>query len=196
MADFLLWAALRSYGPRKIEADPWASRANLRFDTSFQEVDGAFGGHEFHINKPVPAFRRLPSGVSPKRPPREDVTTTELCAYFVWAEANIQRLAREGSPAHIVHMDQEIRQVAELLKGSRLSLDAVRQLCSLGIRLADTVPLYEPEDPDQVQSAVDAKKMLGVVFLQRDVRWQRIASWWRDVRDQLDDDNPGLLGRE
>ncbi|MBN2361663.1 MAG: DUF3800 domain-containing protein [Deltaproteobacteria bacterium] len=194
MADFLLWAALRQYGPASIRGDEWAKRAGLHFDTCFQEDNGSLGGHEFHINEPIPAFHELAVPGEYVKAPKEKPTINELANYLAWSEANIQHLAKNGVPEHASHMLPEIQSLSANLRDEHLSIDTIHKMTGLSIRLIDTVPLYDPKNRDEVNFATDAKKMLGVVFLRHEIRWMSIAHWWRGIRVSIARTNPVKLG--
>lgn len=194
MADFLLWAALRRHGPAPSSRCKWCERVKLVFDTAWSEVDGPLRGVELHLNETIPAFNETAFPDTHIKAPDEPASRTALAESFAWAEAKIQCLVRHGLPDHVSHMAGEVTRVAELLRSPAISLETVQQMASLALRLIDTVPFYEPTNKEEVHFAIDAKKMLGIILLGREIRWFSIASWWREARVDLAREQPHFLG--
>jgi hypothetical protein len=194
IADFLLWAALRKWGPNPVTGCKWADYVGLTNKAAWRQIEGPLGAKEFYINAPIPVYSELLIDVENIKAPEDAPSLECMARYFAYAEANIQHLAQNGLPLHANHMETEVEDLAKILKRSKISGYDVHKLCEVSLRLIDTVPLYNPKNMQDTHFVIDAKKIFGIVYMRKEIRWFGITTWWKDVREKIAQERPALIG--
>lgn len=177
-ADFLLWAVSRKYGNRYDRV--WYDRVGLKVESTSSESHGPFYEANLQLNNPIsesPASSLVP--LEYIKAPKNNPSKEELIRYFQWAKDKIQELAQKGLPTHASHLTDEVNEVANLLGYFTILPTTIKHVTSLALRLADTVPLYEPTNKQEVHFSIDAKKWLGLVYLGQEMNWVEISTLWQ-----------------
>lgn len=196
VVDFILWAALRSYGPNMPKKKcPWASRLSLQKESEIQEIEGSISGITLFINEPIQAYYDLSVPLDAMKKPDQIPNMNKVCNYFCHVERSIQMFIQDGIPQSISHITAEITSVHNTLLNKSLSFQDITTFCRLAFMMFDTAPLYDFKNTYEVQFVIDAKHVFGIIVEKSDIRWHEYCRQWRNARVHILEKKPEALGR-
>lgn len=160
--DFLLWSTNRT--KMNPPDNTWFDRINKTTYSFIKDEENTLYGGDI-ILKREPKFKTLNNYPAKAKDPEGQ----DLYSCFLLIESIIHQLAIQSIPPHIKYLEIELLNLSSSLANTNIPVTTktLDSLCTLFIKLFDTMPIYHDLDTNSIEEwelALSAKKMAGLIL--------------------------------
>lgn len=190
VTDYLLWATNRAVLKEQPKFSNWLG---IRDMDSARTVGGNDAWGRRAIGKGASRFENIDLNavtIYPQQPLLETEHEYEVYELYIVAENFVHYFAKAGLPTHCQHFYKDFLRLSSQLRNdsNAPSLDNIRGIAKLFLRLLDTLPLHVkyPKESGEFEKLLRMKKFLGLT-LRRDLIHGMntaiaLAHWRRELK--------------
>ncbi|HMH21534.1 MAG TPA: hypothetical protein VK563_07155 [Puia sp.] len=190
--DFILWAFIR--GEKQPPDGSWKTELNLKLLSHSNDELKIDNGGRYYLGRPI-------KDNSPLNYPFKIEgldTVEELISAYMEIESTVRQLFLHQLPDHVSHFKNKLTFIGRklFLDEYTMTINFLRQTCSLYIRIFDTLPVYghlEDDDYENWRKTLMAKRAASVFIDIRQIHSKRSCSYICNWRAQIQIEQPTLL---
>ncbi|ACL66392.1 hypothetical protein A2cp1_3057 [Anaeromyxobacter dehalogenans 2CP-1] len=182
VCDMLLWAVQRArYDLLKAKGrSEWVERLGLQMRSASAEqagpqasAEGVLGGFQERSFLPN-VFTAVPRIL-------EKLGNDDVAELLREIEADVREASNKYENQRIKHLQQRLTVALASVDAANATPESFAELARAFILVCDTLPIYDPADPEQCARAWEKRRVAALVCNQTDLRWISMARFWRQL---------------